>query len=376
MSYKPNIILQKGKHNENEVIFIRFDFNNELKNKIKSIKGSQYSASNNLWYLPIDIFNLNSFFSYMQAYAYIDYSAIKEKKTLSTTVDKVIKEVKRKVDLPQAYIDYLDQKRYSPSTKSTYTNYFADFIRYFFQRKLESITVDEINAYILELIREKNISISQQNQRISSIKLYYEKIMGNESMAIKIERAHKEKYLPDVLSSSEILEMINKTGNLKHKCIISLLYSAGLRRSELINLQLIDILSKQMLIRVKQSKGRKDRYVGLSKHLLKLLRKYFIEYKPQKWLFEGYKQKNYSAESVANIVRKAGKLAGVKRRVTPHMLRHSFATHHLEQGTDLRYIQEFLGHSSSKTTEIYTKVARNDIIRFKNPLDNLYDNKV
>ena len=376
MSYKPNIILQKGKHNEKEVIFIRFDFNNEIKNKIKSINGSHYSPSNKVWYLPIDIFNLNSFFSYMQAYAYIDYSAIKEENTLRTTVDKVTKEVKRKVDLPQAYVNFLDQKRYSTSTKSTYTNYFADFIRYFHHRKLESITVDEINAYILELIREKNISISQQNQRISSIKFYYEKIMGNESMAIKIERAHKEKYLPDVLSSSEILEMINKTGNLKHKCIISLLYSAGLRRSELINLQLIDILSKQMLIRVKQSKGRKDRYVGLSKHLLKLLRKYFIEYKPQKWLFEGYKQKNYSAESVANIVRKAGKLAGIKRRVTPHMLRHSFATHHLEQGTGLRYIQEFLGHSSSKTTEIYTKVARNDIIRFKNPLDNLYDNKV
>ena len=372
MGYKPNIILQKGKHNENEVIFIRFDFDIELKNKIKSINGSQYSLSNKVWYLPIDIFNLNSFFSYMQAYAYIDYSAIKEENTLRTTVDKVTKEVKRKVDLPQAYVNFLDQKRYSTSTKSTYTNYFADFIRYFYQRKLESISVDEINAYILELIREKSISISQQNQRINAIKFYYEKILGRGNTYFSILRPKKRKTLPDVITENELKEMLSSTPNLKHKIIIGILYSSGIRRAELINLRKQDIISDKNMIFVRGGKGKKDRKTILSNYIKKMIQDYYDEYKPNYWFIEGQNRKHYSETSVNNVVKQAGIKAKVSRKVTPHVLRHTFATHLLENGVDLRYIQELLGHSSSKTTEIYTHVSKKSLANISSPLDHIF----
>ena len=251
--------------------------------------------------------------------------------------------------------------------------YFKDYLKYFNGRAPEGITKEEINAYLLELIRRKNISPSQQNQRINAIKFYYEKVLGKEKMYINIERPRKVRKKPNVLSASEIRRMIDGTANLKHKCIISLLYSAGLRRSELINLQLVDILSGQMLIKIVNAKGNKYRYVGLSKHMLRILREYYTEYKPKVWLFEGATDGQYSGESVGKIVQKAARTAKIKRRVTPHMLRHSFATHHLENGTDLRYIQEFLGHNSSKTTEIYTQVARTDFIKFRNPLYDLFE---
>ena len=217
------------------------------------------------------------------------------------------------------------------------------------------------------------MSASQQNQRINSIKFYYEKVLGYDKLYYKIERPKKKHALPNVLSVGEVKKIIDSTRNIKHKCIISLLYSAGLRRSELINLKLDSILTGQMQIKITNSKGDKDRYVGLSAHLLKLLREYYKEFKPKEWLIEGKNGEQYSATSVLNVVKQAAKKAGISRRVTPHMFRHSFATHHLESGTDLRYIQEFLGHSSSKTTEIYTHVAKTDFSKFRNPLDSMYE---
>ena len=152
-----------------------------------------------------------------------------------------------------------------------------------------------------------------------------------------------------------------------------IIYSCGLRRSEVIDLKLSDIDSKRYIVKIKQGKGKKDRCVQLAKSTLKVLKKYYDEKQPKEWLFEGIKGGQYSVESVENIVKKAAQKAGIKRNVYPHMLRHSFATHHLEQGTDLRYIQEWLGHSSSRTTDIYTHVSNKDLKRFKNPIDDLID---
>jgi site-specific recombinase XerD len=184
-----------------------------------------------------------------------------------------------------------------------------------------------------------------------------------------IERPIKEERLPEVLSKEDINRMIMATRNIKHRVIIGLLYSAGLRRSELLRLEPKDIDSERMLIRVRQGKGKKDRTTLLGKKILKELRLYYKVYRPEKYLFEGSKGKPYSAASVLKIVKRAAKQAGVEKRVYPHILRHSFATHLLEQGTDLRYIQVLLGHNSSKTTEIYTYVADN---AFKN-INNLLD---
>ncbi len=184
-----------------------------------------------------------------------------------------------------------------------------------------------------------------------------------------IDRPRKEKKLPQVISKSEVMKILDNTNNLKHRCIVGLLYSAGLRRNELINLKLSDIDSNRMLIRIESGKGNKDRYSLLSNQILDDLRIYYKKWRPKKYIIEGQYGGQYSGQSIAVIVTKAAKKAGIRIRVTPHMLRHSFATHLLEAGVDLRQIQVLLGHSSSKTTEIYTHVATSTFSSIKNPLD-------
>lgn len=166
-----------------------------------------------------------------------------------------------------------------------------------------------------------------------------------------ISRPRDESYLPEVLNEQEITGILNATENLKHKAILMTIYSAGLRIGEAINLKIKDIDSERMQIRVEQGKGKKDRYTLLSAKTLEVLRKYFLEYKPKVWLFEGVKGDNYSQKGIQAILKKSVEKAGIKKHVTVHTLRHSFATHLLEAGTDLRYIQSLLGHANSKTTE-------------------------
>ena len=271
------------------------------------------------------------------------------------------------------YKNLLVQKRYSDNTIGMYCNYFGDFCKYFIGQDLKKITTAEINKYILNLIELKSISISQQNQRINAIKFFYEKVLAREKQYYELHRPKKEHKLPKVLSKNEIKRIFDVTNNLKHKCILMLIYSAGLRRSELLNLMPNDIDSERMIIHINGSKGKKDRISLLSDNLLQLLRQYYKEYRPKKYLFEGQNGGKYSPTSVANILRKAAQKAGIRKVVTPHMLRHSFATHLLEQGTDLRYIQELLGHDSSKTTEIYTHVSKKAIDKIKNPMDDFFD---
>ena len=348
---------------------MQFEYDHQLIDAVKSINGARWSQSRKFWYIPREEFQLKKVFDLLKQVAYIDYSAIKTQKKVNISKRKD----KQAVNIPPSYTNLLEQKRYSENTITIYKSYFADFIRYFKDKDLAKISKEAINSYILNLIREKNISTSQQNQRINAIKFYYEKVLGRQKEYYNIERPKSVKILPNVLSVSEIKQMIDNTKNIKHKCIISLLYSAGLRRSELINLEINDILSGQMQIKIRNSKGNKDRYVGLSTHLLQLLREYYREFNPKKWLIEGQKGGKYSAESVLRVVKNTARRAGISRNVTPHILRHSFATHHLESGTDLRYIQEFLGHSSSKTTEVYTHVAKTDFSKFRNPLDSMYE---
>ena len=273
----------------------------------------------------------------------------------------------------ESYCNLLTQKRYSASTQKTYIAYFSDFRHCFSSQDINSTTKEEINQYILNLIKTKNMSSSQQNQRINAIKFYYEKVLGRNKEYYQIQRPKKEQHLPKVLAKTEIYNIIESCHNIKHKCILMLLYSAGLRRSELLNLKIADINSERMLITIRNSKGNKDRISLLSNNVLHLLREYYHEYKPKNYLFEGSNGNMYSAASVASILNRAVKKAGISKHVTPHMLRHSFATHLLEQGTDLRYIQELLGHKSSKTTEIYTHVSKKTISNIQNPIDEFYE---
>ena len=215
----------------------------------------------------------------------------------------------------------------------------------------------------------KPSSNSYINQAVNAIKFYFEVVLDMPNRFYEIERPIKEHKLPKVISKEEVMAIISNTNNLKHKCIVSLLYSAGLRRSELINLKLTDIDSKRMLIRVEGAKGNKDRFTLLGENMLNELRDYFREWRPKLYLFESPDGRQYSPTSVEKIVKMAAGKAGIRKKVTPHMLRHSFATHLLENGNDLRVIQTLLGHNSIKTTEIYTHVAINTFDKVKNLLD-------
>ena len=264
----------------------------------------------------------------------------------------------------------LEQKRYSLNTQKIYLSYMCDFASMFRKYDLTKVSKDQINRYILWLIREKNISASQQNQRINAIKFYYEKVLGYEKQVYQIERPRKERKLPEVLSKEEIGAMLKVTSNLKHKCLIALIYTCGLRRSEAINLKNKDIDNKRMTLHLREAKGGKDRYINFPVSLLAMLREYQKEQRTKEYLFEGQYGGKYSAESVWKIVRLAAKQAGIRKRVYPHILRHSFATHHIEQGIDIRYIQDWMGHDSIKTTQRYTHVA-NGNFKFKNLLDDV-----
>ena len=280
---------------------------------------------------------------------------------------------KRNQLLPAGYLQLLQRKRHSQNTIKIYTNYFLDFQSAMEGRDLKSITKTDINRYVLKLVREKHISASQQNQRINAIKFYYEKVLGRKRAYYYLTRPKKEKKLPSVLSPTEVQRILENVPNLKHRCILMTLYSGGLRRSELINLKVMDIDSERMLIHIRNSKGNKDRYTLLSNTLLTMLRHYYTSFKPVTWLFKGPKGKQYSATSIENIFKRALKKSGINKHATPHTLRHSFASHLLEQGVNLRYIQELLGHSKIGTTVRYTHVAKKEARKIASPIDRLFE---
>ncbi|HTF18073.1 MAG TPA: tyrosine-type recombinase/integrase [Chryseolinea sp.] len=268
------------------------------------------------------------------------------------------------------YLDLLETKRYSLHTARSYVTLFAAFRRHYADRALLELGDSEIRSY-MHLIVKSGKSHSYQNQVINAIKFYYEQVLNMPQRFYDVDRPRKEHKLPAVLSEEEVKRMIVATGNLKHKAILVTMYSCGLRLSELLDLKLTDVQSDRSLVAVKGGKGRRDRNTLLSPTTLQLLRKYFKVYRPKEYLFEGQKGGRYAAKSVQQIVCRALLGAGIKRHASPHTLRHSFATHLLEQGTDLRYIQTLLGYSSPKTTEIYTHVSTRNIVRKRARLTSL-----
>ncbi|MFN9113601.1 MAG: tyrosine-type recombinase/integrase, partial [Bacteroidota bacterium] len=230
---------------------------------------------------------------------------------------------------------------------------------------------DDIIRFNQEYILVKKLSASYQSQFINALKLFYALEVDKKLVIDKLVRPQKPYTLPKVLDTSEVAAIINATDNLKHKCMLSLIYSGGLRRGELLNLVLTDIDSKRMMIIIRSGKGMKDRWVPLSANILEMLRNYYLRYKPREYIFEGQYGGKYSERSLDLILKNAVKAAGIKKNINLHMLRHSYATHLLEAGTDLRYIQELLGHKSPKTTQIYTHVSREALGRIQSPFDKL-----
>lgn len=370
------ITLKPGFLDEQEVIIITFEDNSSILQRVRQFPDIHRSHTTGDWFIPKERFSLNQLFVFFKGWAFIDYASLK-KGNKGFTKKTGQKRNQESHALPAGFLDKLEQKRYSQNTIKMYTLYFRDFQEFFSGRNLREIAKDEINDYILGLIRERDISGSQQNQRINAIKFYYEQVLGRDREYYAIDRPRKEQNLPDVLSKEEIKKMITLTDNLKHKCLIAILYSCGLRRSEVINLKLEDIDSKRRLIKIRKAKGKKDRYVPLSDHLLRFIRAYYKVFKPREYLFNGQNGSPvYSGESIVRVIKNAAVRTGIQRRVYPHILRHSFATHHLEQGTDLRYIQEILGHGSSKTTERYAHVANQSLRNLKNPMDDFFEDEL
>lgn len=360
---RENIVLYKDKKDGADYIRIEYAGNGDI-SQLLVRDADVEMADNGSAYIPAAIFRLSDFYDRYSPHAYIDYSRVYVRHP----------KPKREYTLPEGYLELLEQKRYSPSTIKTYRAYFSDLMEYHKGRNIDCLKVADINKYILYLVNEKKISVSQQNMRINAIKFYYEQVKGGQRQYYGgITRAKEYKSLPEVLSRNEVARILACLSNRKHRCMISLIYSAGLRRSELQNLTPKDIISERMLVRI-MGKGRKCRYSLLSEKLLKDLREYFREYCPQKWLFEGETPgEQYSASALVKILKEAASRAGIKHRVHVHMLRHSFATHLLEQGTDLRTIQELLGHNDIKTTSIYLHVTSAHKSSIPNPLDSLDD---
>lgn len=268
------------------------------------------------------------------------------------------------------YKDKLKIKRYAKSTIRTYISQIQKFLT-FLDKNAKDINTGDIELYIKKIIKIDKISFSTQKTVLGTIRLFY-KIIFDKNIKIDYLYPDRQEYkLPNVLSQKEVKLILEGIKNLKHKAILSLVYSAGLRISELLNLKIKDIDSDRMRIRISGSKNNRDREVMLSEKILILLRNYFIEYKPKEYLFEGQKGGSYSARSVQEILKKALKKSKIKKHATVHTLRHSFATHLIENGTDIRIVQELLGHKNIKTTQMYTHITDRTKRKIKSPFDEL-----
>jgi len=264
-------------------------------------------------------------------------------------------------------------QRYSKATCENYKSCVSQFLLLASKKFAhpKDVSANDVEKYISWLIEKKKIGDSYQRMTVASIEKFY-------SLALEISMNLKHLYpkrkahvLPEYLSKAEIKRMLEVENNIKHTCIIELLYSGGLRLNELLNLKIGDIDSSAMIIHIRNGKGRKDRKVMLSKVLLNHLRQYYKTWNPTEFLFEGQSGGQYSERSVQAVVRDTARKAAIRKPVSPHTLRHSFATHLLENGTDIRFIQELLGHQSVKTTEIYTHIVDISKSKIKSPLDVL-----
>lgn len=269
------------------------------------------------------------------------------------------------------FLTYLNNRRYSPSTVATYSYHVRRFLSELGSIHPLRLGDQDIAGYLERYYVRQRYARSTQNQAVNAIKLFYLTEYQRDIEAKIRLRPKRERKLPKVLSADEVAAFLRSFKNEKHRSIFYLVYSGGLRLSEVLNMRLSDIDSRRMVINIRQSKGAKDREVPLSETCLKQLRRYYCSYRPKKWLFEGQKGGKYAASSVQHLFKKGLKAAHIHKDLSVHSLRHSYATHLLENGTDIRIIQELLGHNSSKTTDIYTHVSNALKSKIQNPLDRL-----
>lgn len=351
MQWSAQLINHKGKPR----IAIKFANDAVLNARIKKLDGAKWSNTLKCWHVPDNTANRLKF-KIASPDSHIASHHITEK-----TVNKI-----------EAFKHWLRSKRYSENTIKTYSEALLTFLKFFGDKKIEEITNKDIIYFNNEYILKNNLSASFQNQVVNAIKLFFTTVENRKINVELIHRPKREKLLPNVLSKEEVKRILEALENIKHKAMLSLIYSCGLRRSELLKLKPKDIDSKRNIVIIRAAKGKKDRITPLSEKMLPLLREYYKTHQPKTWLFEGQiAGEQYSEKSLESVLKQAVEKGGIKKGVTLHWLRHSYATHLLEAGTDLRYIQEILGHKSSKTTEIYTHVSTSSLQKIKSPFDDL-----
>jgi len=338
-------------HKNEQRIAIYFKKNLQLIDRIKQFEDAKWSQTLKAWHVPDNEENR------------IRFKVLPLPHTIPSPegIENITK-----------FKQWLSSKRYSESTISNYSEALKSFLVFYREKPIATITNEDIVIYNYEFILKNNLSASYQNQVANAIKLFFATVLETKIEIDKIHRPKREKVLPNVLSKEEVKLILNAHSNIKHKAMLSMIYSCGLRCGELLALQPVHIDSKRNIVLLKNSKGKKDRIAPLSPKILDMLRNYYTLYKPKTYLFEGNTPGNpYDARSLQQVLKQALYKTKITKPVTLHWLRHSYATHLLESGTDLRYIQELLGHNSSKTTEIYTHVSTKSIQQIKSPFDDL-----
>jgi integrase/recombinase XerD len=392
-----NIVIRisRKEHRGQLCYFLYFAKNTDVQEKLRGIAGMRYSGSNRAWYVPAgaDVFeNIKNSLAGLAIIEEEDVAGVKmegfetnratEAFELPSPIEKRLiphAPVYPNAVLSEAAIEKLERfkkwmkaRRYGDSTVKTYSDALKTFLCFCNDKSPEEISNEDIIEFNNRYILDQGLSLSFQNQVVNAIKLFYRVVELKHIDPALIYRPKREKKLPNVLSKEEVKAILGSLNNIKHKTMLSLVYSCGLRCGEVLCLKPGDIDSQRRLILIKQAKGKKDRIVPLSDKILKLLRDYWLIFKPEVYLFEGQKAgEAYDVRSLQQVLKQAVFKAGIQKPVTLHWLRHSYATHLLENGTDLRYIQEILGHKSSKTTEIYTHVSNKMIQQIISPFDYL-----
>lgn len=338
----------------------------------------RYDKTNREWLLPWSKITVDSLADYFSSKG-VRVNVVKqqvnpvlqEDRKVSAEIvksKKLVQEAQEGLDLVRRY---LDENRYSIRTRESYMALLEFFFRYFSPRKPGEIKKEEISEFITEHVIKLGYSPSYQNQMVSAIKMYYQ-VAGRGSVNPELlERPRRMRALPKVLSKEEVSSVLNSARNLKHKLLLWMIYSCGLRRSEVINIRLRDLDRERNILYIRQGKGGVDRIVPLSPIVWVRIDEYKESFRPVEYLFEGQSGGRYSAESVYRVFKDAMRRAGILKDVGVHSLRHSYATHLHEKGLDIRYIQELLGHKSTRTTEIYTHVSRRNLMQVRSPIEDL-----
>ncbi len=363
-----NVTIEAGSHRGMRVLFIRTPYSAAINRWCKNTGMAKYSATHRCWYMQ-DIPECRLRLKEL-------LEGIKTGPAAPKKMAHVAEVNPEKIRLPEPYEEALKLyaqtlkiRNYSANTIRTYRYMLRKFFYHHREMPLERISRQHIFDFLYKVVEEDKVSLAFQNQLINAIKYYYEQVLGEDRRTYFIDRPKKEFRLPQVLTEQDVYKILSSIDNLKHRFAITMLYSSGLRRSELINMKLTDIDTDRRAVFVAGGKGKKDRITVLAAVVIPLLEQYVAKYKPRVWLLESPNGDKYSAASLRKIFERAKYRAGVSKPASLHTLRHSFATHLMERGVDIRYIQQFLGHTSIKTTAIYAHVSPASLLQIQSPLD-------